>query len=144
MKRIFKNWLGYAAVLTLLCGIIFYMGRQEFRQSANDPQLQLVQEAANALNKGADPKSLVGTGKPAEISETQAPYIVIYDVSGNVVANSGVLNGRPLKVPRHVIDYIQKNGADKATWEPVRGVSQAMVALLSNTTHSYVVIGGRS
>ncbi|MDB5022569.1 MAG: hypothetical protein JWP78_324 [Mucilaginibacter sp.] len=141
---IFKNWFGYAAMITLLCGIIYIVGQQGFRASADDPQYQMAQDAANAINKGADPKSLISTAtSPAEIAETLSPYLIIYDRSGNMAAGSAVLNGKPLKLPQGVLDYIRKHGADHATWQPQPGVRQAMVGL-NTAGKGYVVIAGRS
>ena len=50
---ILKNWFGYLAVITLLCGIIYIVAQQNFRMSANDPQYQMAEDAINALNNGA-------------------------------------------------------------------------------------------
>ena len=140
---IFKNWFAYAGIITLLCGIVFITVQQSYRLSANDPQLQLAEDAANALNKGADPKSIVGSTPAIEISQSLSPYLVIYDASGNVAAGSATLNGKPLKIPQGVIDYIQKNGKDAATWQPVPGVRQAMVGF-STANKAYVTVAGRS
>ena len=52
-----KNWLGFAAVVTLLCFLVYIVAQQNFRQSANDPQFQLAQDAANAINKGTEPEN---------------------------------------------------------------------------------------
>jgi formate hydrogenlyase subunit 3/multisubunit Na+/H+ antiporter MnhD subunit len=35
---IFKNWFAYAAITTLLCGIIYIVTQQNYRLTANDPQ----------------------------------------------------------------------------------------------------------
>jgi hypothetical protein len=141
---IFKNWFGYAAMITLLCGIIYIVGQQGFRASADDPQYQMAEDAVIAINKGADPKSLISTTTTLEIAKTLSPYLIIYDRSGNVSAGSAVLNGKPLKVPQGVLDYIQKHGADHATWQPQPGIRQAMVGLSTNASKGYVVIAGRS
>lgn len=142
--NIFKSWFGYAAIVTLLCGIVYIVGQQGFRASADDPQYQMVEEAANAINHGTDPKSLPVVIKPMEISETLSPYIIIYDKTGNVVLNGALLNGKPLKIPQGVLDYIQKNGSDHATWQPQAGVRQAMVGLRTDAAKGYIVIAGRS
>jgi hypothetical protein len=105
---IFKNWLAYAGIITLLCGIVYITVQQSYRLSANDPQLQLAEDAANALNKGADPKSLVATSPAIDISESLSPYLIIYDASGNIAAGTATLNSKPLKIPQGVIDYIKK------------------------------------
>ncbi|MDB5133834.1 MAG: hypothetical protein JWP37_437, partial [Mucilaginibacter sp.] len=65
MRRL-VHWFGYAVVITLLCGIIYIVAQQNFRQAANDPQVQLAQEAANAINNGADPKTLAAAYAPIE------------------------------------------------------------------------------
>ena len=140
---IFKNWFAYAAIITLLCGIVYITVQQSYRLSANDPQLQLAEDAANALNKGADPKSLMSATSAVEISQSLSPYVIIYDASGNIAAGSATLNGKVLKIPQGVIDYIQKNGRDAATWQPVPGVRQAMVGF-STANKAYVAVAGRS
>jgi hypothetical protein len=140
---IFKNWFGYAAVITLLCGIIYIVGQQGFRASADDPQYQIAEDAARAISKGTDPKLL---GAPAaDISETLSPYLLIFDKTGNTLVNGAILKGQPLKIPQGVLDYIQLHGADHATWQPSPGVRQAMVGMRSNAGgKSYTVIAGRS
>ncbi|MGZ3753162.1 MAG: hypothetical protein ACXVB6_17985 [Mucilaginibacter sp.] len=142
---IFKNWFGYAALATALSGLIYIVGQQGFRQSADDPQYQLTEDAANAISKGADPRSLISTGTLAELTQTLSPYVVIYDTQGNIAAGNATLNGNPLKVPQGVLDYIQKNGHDHATWQPQAGVRQAMVGILAKAPgKNYIVIAGRS
>ena len=145
MKRygiIFRNWLGYAAIITLLCGIIYVVGQQGFRQSADDPQYQLIQDAASAINKGADPKSLAAA-TPVDLAQTLSPYLIIYDKAGNMVVNGAMLNNKPLKIPQGVLDYIKLHGTDHATWQPQPGIRQAMVGMCTSG-NSYVVIAGRS
>jgi hypothetical protein len=140
---IFKNWFAYAGIITLLCGIVYITVQQGYRSSANDPQLQMAEDAANALNKGADPKSLVSTTSAIEISQSLSPYLIIYDASGNIAAGSATLNGKALKIPQGVIDYIHKNGKDAATWQPEPGVRQAMVGF-SAANKAYITVAGRS
>jgi len=140
---IFKNWFAYAGIITLLCGIVYITVQQVYRSSANDPQLQLAEDAANALNKGADPKSLVSATSAIEISQSLSPYLIIYNASGNIIAGSATLNGKPFKIPQGVIDYIQKNGRDAATWRPAPGVRQAMVGF-STANKAYITVAGRS
>ena len=51
LTNIFKNWIAYAAIITLLSGIIYIVVQQNYRMNANDPQFQMIEDAANALNK---------------------------------------------------------------------------------------------
>ncbi len=138
---ILKNWFGYSAVITLLCGIIYIVAQQNFRMSANDPQYQMAEDAANALNNGADPKSLINSAAPVEISQSLSPYLVIYSTSGNMAASGAMLDGHALAIPKGVIDYVDKNGKDAASWQPQPGVRQAMVGIRAK---NYIAFTGRS
>lgn len=140
---VFKAWLGHAAIITLACGIIYVTVQQDFRLSANDPQLQMAQDAAIAIDKGTDPKNLTGTNASLEISQELSPFLMVYDPSGSLIAGNARLNGKPLKIPQGVIDYIRKNGRDAASWQPEPGVRQAMVGV-STARKDYIVVAGRS
>jgi hypothetical protein len=140
---IFRNWFTYAVLISLLCGIIYFTVQQNYRHTANDPQYQMTEDAVNAINKGADPKSLVSSTPAIEISQSLSPFLVIYNVNGNIAAGSATLNSKPLKIPQGVIEYVQKNGQDAATWQPVPGVRHAMVGL-STANKAFVVVAGRS
>jgi len=138
--HIFKNWLGYAAIVSLMCFLVYIIAQQNFRQAANDPQYQMAEDAVTALDKGADPKSLPGTS-PVDIAGSLSPYLVIYDRAGNHVAGEATLNGQPLKIPRVAIDYVNRKGSDAVTWQPRPGVRQAMVGLGGK---NYLAFTGRS
>ncbi|HWD89854.1 MAG TPA: hypothetical protein VG367_17100 [Mucilaginibacter sp.] len=140
---IFRNWFGYAALITLVCILVYVTVQQSFRLSANDPQVQMAQDAAIAIDKGVDPKSLPVTQTGIDISQGLSPYVAVYDPVGNMVAGSATLNGKPLHIPQGVIDYIRKNSRDAASWQPEPGVRQAMVGV-STAKGNYVVISGRS
>ncbi|HWZ16697.1 MAG TPA: hypothetical protein VNW95_15765 [Mucilaginibacter sp.] len=139
---ILKNWLPYAAVITLVCGIIYIATQQNFRSTANDPQYQLVEDGAAAINKGTDPKSLITAGSAIEISGSLAPFMVIYDATGSLIASNANLDGRALTIPKGVLTYIHDHGSDAATWQPRPGVRLAMVGIISNAGE--IVIAGRS
>lgn len=140
---IFRNWFGYAAVITLVCILVYVTVQQSFRLSANDPQVQMAQDSALAIDKGADPHSPPGANNGIDISQDLSPYLMVYDPSGNVVAGNATLNGKPLRIPQGVIDYIRKNGRDAASWQPAPGVRQAMVGV-STTRGRFIVVAGRS
>ena len=140
---IFRNWLGYAAVITLVCILVYVTVQQSFRLSANDPQVEMAQDAALAIDKGTDPHTLTAANAAIDISQGLSPFIMVYDPLGNVIAGNATLNGKPLKIPQGVIDYIRKNGRDAASWQPAPGVRQAMVGI-STSKGNYIVVAGRS
>src|SRR5579872_5718543 len=101
---LFKSWFAYAAAITLVCGIIYITVQQGYRQTANDPQFQLAEDAANAVSKGADPKTLVGTSPGIEISQSLSPYLIVYNSDGSIAASNATLDGNAPKLPQGVIN----------------------------------------
>lgn len=136
-----KNWLGYAAMVSLLCMLVYAAAQQNFRQSANDPQYQLAQDAVNAINKGADPKLLSGT-QQLDLASTLSPYVIIYDANGNPVGNNITLNGQIPKPPAGALNEARSNGANSVTWQPRQGIRQATVMMAAQ--RGYLVVAGRS
>src|SRR5215471_5608248 len=114
---VLKQWLPLAAMITLVCGIIYGTVQQTYRSNANDPQIQMAQDAAFALSNGSDPRSLV---RPTamEISRSLTPYLIIYDESGNPLVSDGVLDGKIPSMPAGVLGYSKENGSDMITWQP--------------------------
>lgn len=136
-----KNWLGYAALVTLLCLTVYGAVQQSFRQSANDLQFQMAQDVANAINKGADPKLLTGT-QQLDLASTLSPYVLIYDANGNAVGNNVTLNGLVPKPPVGALNEARNSGSNSVTWQPRPGIRQATVMIA--TRRGYLVVAGRS
>lgn len=136
-----KSWLGYAAVITLLCLIVYATVQQCFRQSANDLQCGMAQDAVNAINKGTDPKLLTAT-QQLDLASTLSPYLLIYDANGNSVGNNITLDGQIPKPPAGALNEARKNGTNSVTWQPRAGIRQATVMMTTNK--GYVVVAGRS
>ena len=50
---VFLKWLPIGFVVTLLCGLIYVSGQFILRSGANDPQIQIAEDAAHVLGAGA-------------------------------------------------------------------------------------------
>ena len=44
--RVFLKWLPLGVAVTLVCALIYATVQQNYRQSANDPQIQMAEDAA--------------------------------------------------------------------------------------------------
>jgi hypothetical protein len=53
----------------------------------------------------------------------------VFDDSGNVLGSSATLHGAIPIYPSGVLDYTLKNGEDRLTWQPERGVRMATVVV---------------
>ena len=117
-----------AAVLTVACLLVFVGLQQVLRQGANDPQIQLAEDTARALDGGAVPATLVA-GSKVDIGTSLAPFIAVYDQSGAVLATDGTLDGSPPRPPIGVLEAARSAGIDKVTWQPRAGVRIAAVVV---------------
>ena len=117
--------------------------QQNYRMGANDPQIQMAQDAASAISAGQNLSMVVPAGQ-VEISRSLAPYLIVYDDSGNVLASSALLDGQSPRLPAGVFDYVRQHGEDRITWQPREGVRQATVITRYAGNTSGFVLAGRS
>ena len=142
-KTILRHWLPLAAVTTLLCGLVYLVVQQSLRQGANDPQIQMAEDAAATLAAGATPESVLPVAR-VEISTSLAPFMVIYGASGDLLASSGLLHGTAPLLPSGVFDYTRQNGEDRVSWQPESGVRMAAVVVSYGGSQPGFVLAGRS
>ncbi|HVM73763.1 MAG TPA: hypothetical protein VMU13_02725 [Candidatus Paceibacterota bacterium] len=157
MRRFIRSgisWIPLGIAITILCGLVYATVQQNYRQSLNDPQIQMAEDAASALEQGASPSSIVPTQK-VNIAESLAPWIAVYDASGAPIVASGVLDGMMPTLPHGVFDigtwhtYAEyriplpvSGNEDRFTWQPRDDVRQAVV--LVHTSNGMFVASGRN
>jgi hypothetical protein len=143
IKNILRHWLPLAAVTTLLCGLVYLVVQQSLRWGANDPQIQMAEDGAADLAAGGTPESLLPVAQ-VEISNSLAPFMVIYKDTGEPLASSGLLHGTIPLLPSGVFDYTRQKGEDRVSWQPEPGVRIAAVVVAYNGTQPGFVLAGRS
>ncbi len=143
LKNVVRRWIPLAVVITLLSGLMYASGQQVLRWGANDPQIQMAEDAATALAGGQSPESVVPSIK-IDIASSLAPFLVVFDDSGKVIASSGLLHGQFPALPLGVFDYVLRNGQDRITWQPELGVRSATVITRVGGAHPGFVLAGRS
>jgi hypothetical protein len=144
MKSIFaqsmRETLLLVIVITGLCGLVQVAVQQQYRLSANDPQVQLAQDAARLLAGGVAASAIVPPHAAVDIAESLSPWVVIYDIQGAPIASSGLLHNVVPQVPSGVFTYVSSHREDRITWEPEPGVRQAVVAVAAKDK-GFVVAG---
>ena len=141
--RIFKAWLPLAAAITLLSGLIYLTVQQDIRLGANDPQIQMAEDTARALADGQPADKLVSSEK-VDIAASLAPYLIIFDPSGNAIASNAVLHNTTPKLPPGVLEFTRQHEQDRITWQPEQGVRSAVVIVSAAGGKSGYVLAGRS
>jgi hypothetical protein len=143
LATIFKNWLPIAVVVTALCGLVYVAVQQVLRQEANDPQIQIAEDAAAALAGGQTAQAVVPSNT-IDVGQSLSPFVMVFDSTGKVIASSGQLHGQAPNLPAGVLDYVKQNGEDRLTWQPEAGVRIASVTVPYTGATSGYVLAGRS
>ena len=125
MRSIIR-WICIYALVTGMIGFVSVSIQQNYRQNANDPQIQMAEDAAAALARGGTPQSVVAS-TPIDVGTSLSPATIVYDVSGKPLASSAILdNGTPTP-PKGVLAATLQYGQNRVTWQPRPGVRLAAV-----------------
>lgn len=141
--KVVKQWIPVAIVITLLSGMIYAMEQYNFRSSANDPQIQMARDVADAFASGAQPQALDQATK-SDIATSLAPYLIAYDDKGKAIASSGLLDGTIPTPPAGVFEVARAQGENRITWQPKPGVRSAIVLVRYEGKQPGFVLVGRS
>ncbi len=132
------SWLPLATLTVLIAGMVYVAVQQDYRGTANDPQMQMATDARNALDAGAPAETLLPPSK-IDIAASLAPYLVIYDAAGQPVASSAMLHGQPIMPPSGVFAAASGTQMNVVTWMPEPGVRSAIV--VTRYANGYVLAG---
>ncbi len=151
MKFLF--WFAYVSVpVTLLCGLLYLVVQQDMRTSANDPQIQLAEDAAAQIISGKQIDQVVPVGK-VDIATSLASYLMVFNNQGVPLLSQAVLNGETPTLPQGVFNLTQAYHTvttpmgieSRFTWQPAPGVRSAVVLLhFSSKNGIGYVLAGRS
>jgi len=139
-----KSFLPLAAAVTFVCGLIYLATQQSLRRGADDPQIQMAEDAAAVLAAGQTPGPLRDTSEKIDLARSLAPGLVSYDDSVQPLAATAQLNGKIPTPPHGVFDYARNGGQHRVTWQPERGVRLASVIVHYNGVKSGFVLACRS
>ena len=143
ISSILRHWLPLAVVIIAMGGLVYTEAQQAYRMNANDPQVQLAEDGAAALAQGTAPEVIAPPLK-IDVASSLAPFVLVFDDSGKVLASSGLLNGQNPALPQGVLDYTRSHGEDRVTWTPAAGIRIASVVVRSAGSQPGFVLAGRS
>jgi hypothetical protein len=138
--RIVRIWIPVSLAITAAVGFSYLATQQSYRNGLNDPQTQLALDAAQRLDKGASPESVVPT-PVVEIGPSLAPFVIVYSKNNAPLAWSGTLDGKPPVPPAGVLDAARASTPHVVTWQPSEGVRIASVS--EAAYDGRVVLAGR-
>lgn len=131
--------VGILVLLTVFYGTVYTVVQQVQRHDANDPQIQLAEDTASALNQGTPPATLVSGH--VDPSSSLDPFVIIYDKAGQAVVGSGYLHNQVPIIPTGALTAANGQTYHAVTWQPAATVRIAAVII---STDKYYVLAGRS
>lgn len=148
----FLFWLPLGCAITGLSAFVYLSFQQTGRQMANDPQIEMAEDAAVMLAKGSAPAEVVPPGIPIDMATSIAPWVAVYDAEGTPLRSSAALDAASPQPPLGLFDpatwidpktYDTPAGPEtRVTWQPREGIRQALV--LVQAANGQFVVSGRS
>jgi hypothetical protein len=135
------------AGFTLLCLIIYVAVQQTLRQTANDPQIQMAEDAAVLLARGETPTALALQSPGADkidMAESLAPFLMSFNEEGKPISSNVQLDGKVPAPPAGVFAHARTHGQNWVTWQPRPGVRNATVIIHHGGLRPGFVLAGRS
>jgi hypothetical protein len=143
LVRTIVRWVPIAVAVTGLALAVVLAVQTDLRLSGNDPQIQMAEDAAKALEDGTDIASVV-PATTIDLRVSLAPFLVVFDDQGAPIAASAELDGRMTRLPAGVFEYVRQNGEDRVSWQPDPEVRIAAVVVQINSPGNGFVMAGRS
>ena len=143
-RRILWRSLPLAAITTGFCLLTFLVTQQIWRQMANDQQIQMARDAAVLLEAGRPADAILPPGPVVDMTRSLAPFLIVFNDAGAVVAASGRLRGKLRGVPAGVLVNVRQTGEERVTWQPERGVRIATMIVRYAGVPGGFVLAGRS
>ncbi len=140
-NNVLKVWTPLVILITALSALVYLAIQQNYRMSANDPQIQIAQDVAVELANGQNPQFFVPTRK-LNLNKSLGTYIMIFDEKGKLISSSVNLDGKDPTVPKGMFDTTKKQGETRFTWQPKEGIRSALVVdYYSGKASGFVAVG---
>jgi len=134
------TYLSALAIVTIVIALVYVSVQQNYRMTANDPQVQIARDAADRLQHNRP--VIPFTSDTVDISKSLAIFTAYYNAHQQPVSSTGYMDGAIPKLPEGVLNYAKKHGEDWITWQPRKDVRlAAIVKYVSSPSVSYVVAG---
>jgi len=143
ITRVVRVFLPAAAVGTVALLVVYGAVQQQYRQSANDPQVQLAEDTAVLLEGGSAPNAVLPLGAKVDAAKSLAVGILVTDADGVArISSFQPTAGAELVPPKGVLEAAKNSGTPHTfTWSPAKGVRLAAVsAYYGGATPGYVVV----
>jgi hypothetical protein len=141
--RSFPKWLPVGVAVALVIGVSYVFVQQDYRQSANDPQIMVARDVAAGLAAGKTADELV-TNEKVDPSKSLAPFVTVLGADGRIVISSMVLGATTPTPPSGALAAAKASGENRVTWQPRADTRIAAVIVPVTGGPGGYVVAGRS
>lgn len=149
LTKIVVRWLPLALVCIVLSGLVYVTVQQNFRMSANDPQIQIAEDVANSLSAGNTLQNVFSGNVKVDMAKSLAPFAMAFDNTAKIQVSTAAIDGQVPVPPAGVFDTKQwgklfgSKDQNRFTWQPKAGVRIAavLVKYQSDKASGYVLAG---
>ena len=132
-----------AVLVTIITGLIYGTVQQTYRTGANDPQLQLARDIAQAIKNNKPIEKLL-PADTLDLETSSGAFVILYDRNGKPVRSNVFLDNTIPQLAPGVLDFTKKHGENTVTWQPRKGIRMAMVIESVSSPEIAFVAAGRS
>lgn len=144
-SKLFGIWVILAAMVTVVTGLVYAGVQQNYRQGANDPQIEITEEISQAISKGAPADQIIPPSSGTDVKVSLAAFAMVFDKDGKVIGSSAKLGGKDPVPPKSVFENAKKQGRSILTWEPEKGTRIATVILpVKGSSDEYFILAGKN
>lgn len=137
------SWIPLGVAVTLLSLIVYGVVQQAIRLGANELPKQMAEDAATDIVRGITPKAVIPKVN-VDMAASLAPFMIVYDDRGSILATSVELDGKVPELPVGVLASARERRVDNVTWQPKPGVRSAVSIVRYVGDKPGFVLAGRS
>jgi hypothetical protein len=146
LRSILIIWAIIIFLVTFSSLLTYIVAQQLIRLGADNLPVTFAIETSIKLEKGQNPADSVPV-ETIDILKSLETFVMIFDKDKNLIATSAMMGSESPVYPKGVLDFVEKAGENRVTWQPVAGPPResshrfATVALKSG---NYYIVAGRS
>lgn len=139
-KNILIFWMIIAFLVTFTSLLVYVAVQQVLRLGANGMPAELAAKTSINLENSKSALDAV-PGEITDISKSPGTFVMVFDKDKILIASSAVMGKDKPVYPKGVLDYVDKNGENRVTWQPQKGLRFATIAIKAGDKY---IVAGRS
>lgn len=146
ISLVLSHFLSLGATIVGIAVLVYMPFQYMYRESLNDPQIELTRDAESLLLAGVAPQDIVNSQNLFDIRSSLSPFTVIYDKDGKPLSSNAIYGDGVPVPPASVLLYAKNNKENRITWQPDVNTRIALVIryVEMKDGNSFYVMSGRN